>query len=944
MSASNVSDWLQRRWPGLLIGLAAAAGVCALYAMGGLRRLDEAMLDRHYQHFSGSSADERITLVEIDDGSLAAVGEWPWPRRRHAEIIRTLHELGAATIVLDLIFSEPTPPRLLSTSTHPHYDLDRIGPQDNEPGVAGNVPTAADLVYDDDELAAAIRRAGNVVLAVYARSSRHAALIADSRARNNEFRTSAWTFLAEHRHGTWPEFYRAVSPGDNIESITPRREGLLGAYRWARAARAVLENVSKDHSDLDGPAPRSPETAPNELEPPLDKLAGVASGFGLVGFERENTRGVLREIVLQGDVAGHTLPQLALAGVRRLQPDGRAALEPESLPRGPTLVHWHVPTSGRWRDSFRHFPAARLLEIADLRNAIDQNSRRYAIALAELVELQHADTPSEFHDYSRRVNEALDIRRALNREEIGDPPGGSRRELLDRLADLDLKVRKTQAEALQWLAHAAALWAEAQPDTDEERTQRNRILLLQQRFSPNGMAQEIAERNARLDRDVNALLDELRPFVSDRLCIVGYTATGTADLVATPVFDSVPGVLVHANVANTILRGTFPVRAPVAINLLLVGSCGLLMTIAGNVRGVRLGLLTMVALSAAAIITGAWLFRSQSIHISSAAVIASIVSTWAAVTIVRQSTEERVRRRLERALTQYVSPEIAGRIARRVRPRDMAPQRATVTCFFSDLGEFTRFSERLGPEATRCVLNPYLEAVSRVLITHGAIVNKFMGDGVFAFFNAPIRPCVLHAERACQAAVELLKAVAELNRALPPNGTTAGLLQVRVGISTGEVFVGDYGSEAKLDYTCIGDAVNVAARLEKANKTFGTHVLLDDVTRRGAGASFAFRSLGRLLLPGKESAAAAHELILPGQNADRAPADSHVDADFISSFERMLEFFQRGEWDACREAFAVCDRLRSGDVALERYRLAMLVASSGPTPPDWSGAIATSST
>ena len=125
------------------------------------------------------------------------------------------------------------------------------------------------------------------------------------------------------------------------------------------------------------------------------------------------------------------------------------------------------------------------------------------------------------------------------------------------------------------------------------------------------------------------------------------------------------------------------------------------------------------------------------------------------------------------------------------------------------------------------------------------MVNKFLGDGVFAFFNAPIRPCPDHAGAGCAAALEAVEALHKLNPKTATDGAGEPLV-MRIGISTGNVFVGDYGNDAKLDYTCIGDTVNVASRLQTANKVLGTTILVDEVTRRQADDRFAFRALGLL--------------------------------------------------------------------------------------------------
>ena len=165
---------------------------------------------------------------------------------------------------------------------------------------------------------------------------------------------------------------------------------------------------------------------------------------------------------------------------------------------------------------------------------------------------------------------------------------------------------------------------------------------------------------------------------------------------------------------------------------------------------------------------------------------------WAAVSVARQLTEQRVRRRVIRVLGQYTSPTIAARVADTATDDDFVPRRAWITCFFCDLTNFTSLSERIGPERTRQILNPCLNVISQTLIGHDALVNKFLGDGVMAFFNAPILPCVDHARHACLSAIECVRAIERLCEY-----ADSWTLQLKVGIATGDVFAGDFGTRPR---------------------------------------------------------------------------------------------------------------------------------------------------
>jgi adenylate cyclase len=222
--------------------------------------------------------------------------------------------------------------------------------------------------------------------------------------------------------------------------------------------------------------------------------------------------------------------------------------------------------------------------------------------------------------------------------------------------------------------------------------------------------------------------------------------------------------------------------------------------------------------------------------------------------------------------------------------------------------------------------------MSQVLVGHRALVNKFMGDGIFAFFNAPIWPCANHGEQACACALASQTALTRLNRETKAAVGEEGLV-MRIGLATGEAFVGDYGSDTKLDYTCIGDTANLASRLEKACKVLGTSILVNEGTRRQAGDRFAFRPLGRLALPGKQAPVQVHELV-----GLRETVDARVHA-YITAFEQVILAYQACQWDSCLDRAKHCQTMRGDDLALDMYREAATTYRSTAPPQDWDGAL-----
>ena len=1002
----------QRRWGILIGGAITVAGVTAL-AVGIFDNLNDHGLDLHFRHLSTIEADTRIVLVDINDHAIETLGDWPWPRRRYAQLVTTLSELGAKTIVLDLVLSEPSRPRTEHAGLGKHYDVDS--------GLIERGDRAEDpIIYDDDELRDAMMKAGNVYTAMFFRLApadvdpgavvgRGLALVrekpgigverfrevvetafpsssdvvdlrslyhrvrimarleqdfgTDARLLAHELgardpvdlrvveehlpaakrlvaRRAAKRFLDEHPNGTWRAFFETILPDAPFDVLTPDREDLLNAFRSQCSFRALASRSPPLPESL---AERIPHAY--DLTLPVDKLAEVAQGIGFVSFEREKSGGVVRDIPLLADADGSLLMQLGLlVAVDHLGIDhSRITCEGNHLVLGSgggrrrlplnedglTLLNWHVPQRARrWQDSFVHIPVARVLEIALSQEAIADNQKRLGLAMAELVESRHAETPAGYPEYVRLVNRRLKLRERQSAETDAEAQLVIERQL----EELDSAVQRIEDDAVLWLRRVHGLWQAAEPADDSQRAQREKIAALFARFGEGQLAARLATLNENLSTRTTELLDELRPQIEGKICFVGYTASGVADLVTSPVHSSMPGVMAHANVVNTLLQAQPAGRAPRWLNGLIMLLGGLTITAVACVRGPLWSLSCLVVLAVLVIGVGGVAFWTRTYHIASVSAVVLMCVVWACVTAYRQFTEERSRRQFQRALTQYTSPAVAAQIAGRAGARDLAPRSALVTCFFSDLQAFTQLSERLGARRTRLVLNPYLRTMSDVLVAHDAIINKFMGDGIFAFFNAPIWPCSNPGEQACACALASLAALRDVNREAADLSDGEPLV-MRIGLSTGEAFVGDYGSDTKLDYTCIGDTANLASRLEKANKAFGTSVLVDDETRQRAQSRFAFRPLGRLAIPGKQAAVEAHELIGPSEGIDATTRD------YVTRFARAIRCYQACEWDSCIEHLEACRKLRGGDGVLRRYREAVEQHWDRPPPADWNKAI-----
>jgi len=985
---------------GILVGsIVTALGVVVL-AFGGVDRLNNYGLDLHFRHLSTIEADPRIVLVDINDHAIEAVGDWPWPRRRYAQLVSVLHELGAKSIVLDLVLSDTSPPRIEHAAPSEQYPIDA------QTAPFGD-PVHGSWIYDDVELRDAMTAAGSVYVGMMFRlsppdvdpatvfdaslelvkqdpaisstdfrnslalatpsaerifdpgslyyRSRLLAALADnfgldtqelarqlgaenpidartverflSAAKRTAARLKARAYLTERPHAEWVEFFGHVLPEASLEVETPDKNDLRDAFRFERSHRALAAANPPVPDFLNGRVAHA-----YDLTLPLDEFAVAAKGIGFVSFPREQTGGVVRDIPLLAETDGRLLFQLgSLVGFDELGVD-RSAINFFPLDAdGSSLLMWHVPPGiARWQDSFTHLPAARVLEVALNREAAAENERHFALAKAELVKLRHTETHAEYADYVRLV-------RRYHAAIAQTPASTSQDAQQNRAKDLEqihAAIAEVENDAVLWLKRVHELWETTEPVSEAERGERAKIRRLYNKFGQGQLAAEIDTLNSNLTARTESLLEELRPQLAGKICFVGYTASGVADLVTSPVYASMPGVMAHANITNMVLQDKAAQRATTLLNGLLMLAVGLIVAGMASARGPIVSLASLMVVAAAVVGISAYLFWSSALLLGSPGIVAQACGTWAFVTAYRQFAEERSRRRFQRALAQYTSPAVAARIAGRANARDLSPVPATVTCFFSDLQSFTKLSERLGPERTRVVLNPYLQRMSQLLVEHEALVNKFMGDGIFAFFNAPIWPCLNHGERACACALASLPALAKLNREFAAT-TGREPLVMRIGLATGEAFVGDYGSDTKLDYTCIGDTVNLASRLEQACKPLGTSILVDGATKQQAGDRFAFRSLGRIALPGRRAAVDAHELLGLHDALDRQALE------YASQFESVIRHYQACEWDICLEQI---ERCRSSsdhdDEALILYRRSVNHYRANPPSQDWDAAIA----
>ncbi len=424
------------------------------------------------------------------------------------------------------------------------------------------------------------------------------------------------------------------------------------------------------------------------------------------------------------------------------------------------------------------------------------------------------------------------------------------------------------------------------------------------------------------------LTGEIAALVRGRTVFIGASAGGTFDLKPFPVGQVEPAVLLHWTAWANLVSGGFIRAAPrpaMWLGTLLVAG---VIILAGQRRPSLAFPVATAALLGVLLLAGAYALLSAGWFLPPATPLAAVVLTLLGVVAESYWLEQARKREIQAMFGAYVDPGVVAQLVRNPDSIRLGGERREATVFFSDLAGFTDLSEKLKdrPELMVEIVNAYLEETSECLLNHGAYVDKYIGDAVMAVFGAP-QPLSNHALAACRAALAAQRLLEGINARYA--GSTGVRLAVRIGLNTGEMIVGNLGSSRKMNYTVMGDAVNLASRLEAANKAFGTGILLGEETARRVQGVLVTRPLARLRVKGKAEAVEVHTLL-------GAPEElSATQRDFLVAYRTGYEAYANGRFAEAAAALARAEAIMPGDLTAGRLREESTRYSQTPPPSDW---------
>ncbi|MFC1824081.1 CHASE2 domain-containing protein [Thermodesulfobacteriota bacterium] len=430
-----------------------------------------------------------------------------------------------------------------------------------------------------------------------------------------------------------------------------------------------------------------------------------------------------------------------------------------------------------------------------------------------------------------------------------------------------------------------------------------------------------------IQSEINLLSGESPPILDkdtfrNKYVLFGFSAPGLYDLRSSPVGGIYPGVEIHATLLDNYLSGDFIRHSSTGMTITLVLFLSLLCAFlasfysspSGNVAVSMVFIGLPVFLALVSYIKGVWLPLTV--------MEVAMAGTLSVTLMVNYITEGRQKRFIKNAFKQYLSPAVIDQLIKNPERLKLGGERRTLSIFFSDLQGFTSISEGLTPEDLTALLNDYLTAMTDIIHQEGGTVDKYEGDAIIAFWNAPLEVAE-HADRTVRAALRCQFKLAEMRPAYRERIGKDMLM--RIGINTGPAVVGNMGSHTRFDYTMMGDAVNLAARLEGINKEFKTFTLISQSTRDAIGNDFSVRELARVAVVGRKEPVTIYEPMYPGEYDDRKAV--------LEKFHLGLHHFYEGQFRQALDIFSsLADQDPPSAAYVDKCREFM-----DSCPEDWKG-------
>jgi class 3 adenylate cyclase/CHASE2 domain-containing sensor protein len=905
-----------------LLGTGLTLLVLLLDWGGQLQALERWFYDRRalYCQFFAKPPTDRLVFLDIDDPAINTIGRWPWDRRTMAGIIDEVAAAGPQLIFLDILY-----PEAQRATEDERADGSKVMLENDPPLVAslhraGNVLVPISLDFDD-----ALRPQSTVekgmlellmgdlelsVVEVTERLRARGLNVSESSAALNSHFVGARRLAMYRRIEGELTKDPNLTPNDLRPHLLPKSDPRLVTSPLLRLLVEEFKKLEKLR-----PLQRFSRT-PIATDPPLlgvdDELAPLmifsreAGGSGFINYIPDGD-GIIRRIPLLVKHRGRVLPQIGLVIACKLLEvdpnDVRISQNEAIIPRRSggdlhipvaTRVHeatgipigtmfdvpyvggrdWETMFDPKRKEARQHVPVKSVWQVSQTKDLISENNSTADRALVNLTK--------------RLVGE--DEAKQLEARKL-DPTDA------DARAKDILAMLKRLGETIEQYK------GDLKPAEKEE--------LADLKYEESGL-RALLKENQNLTAQLSQQRAELKRLLGNKAVIVGSIATATADdIKPTPLHSKCPGMIVHGVIANGIVTGELWRTAPLWIRHVLTVLMGL--TTTGIVLRLRTTRAAVAAVTLAALyllINGIVVFDYFNIIVGVAGPIVAVLVTWVSCQLIEILVEKAERRRITRRFSSYADPALVKYVIDHPEQDVMSGHEREMTVVFTDLAGFTTISETLREKVVP-LLNEYLGMMAKIVARHNGYVNKFLGDGIMFFYNAP-RDNPDHAADAIVTVLEMQEAVAGFNKSLKERGLPE--ISMRAGITTGPMVVGDAGSTDRADYTVIGDNVNLAARLESANKATDTKVLMTVRTAQMLGDRYLVRPAARLQVKGKSEGVDTCVLVA------RASEATEQQRRLASLWKQIFDAYVRADFTACKRALDELESTAGTDKLTQAYR------------------------
>ena len=889
-------------WPSIvipcIIGLLSAGVYLFPFWIGVENRL--------YDFFLGLKSevkeDSSIVLLDIDDVSIEKVGLYPWPRNTIAKGLEALTQLGAEFAVFDIEYIDKSPMSVdftyLNGTLKSEFaaSFEEIGAnvQDIFAALANNQITLPEAGIYGSELVDLIDQSRDTLY-------RHTKQVA---IENDSYLGQAMRLFGSS--------FITVNMQDD-----PPSEGTEDLYAIAQE-RFIYPKLKVNAPLSDGR---------HSALVPIPEISRMAAGAGFTNVHIDSD-GVRRRIRLTDNIGGTVFMQLAFSPLLRKLGSPEVVIDKNRVTLAGTVyggkaqnVSIPLDSSGmmliRWpkknyQKSFTHIPFYLLIDYAE-------SGEKTASSLRLL-----------------RANQGWNL-----------GPGYAPIDMCMQLWGESEELRRTALEsgAVQdkeaWLTAVQAYW-----DTVKSFFETDYGTSVARLFdeAKQGGNPEDAELYDQVKADFETLYANasasytrhteletaLAAKLKDAFCIIGWSSTGTTDIGVNPFHSEYVNVGTHAAVANTILQRDFLRQAPVWVSALLaiVFSFGIIFII--RPFSTLIQIIAGFVLSAVVLIVNQLIFSFTGVYIFIISPVLALFVSFLTYSMVSFILSEREKSFLRKAFGTYLSGDVINEIIEDPSMLKLGGQKKWITAMFTDVKGFSTISEALDAEQLVKLLNIYLSGMSDIILEQRGTIDKYEGDAIISFFGAPV-DYKEHARLACRAAVLMRRKEVELNELFMREGMSPNPLLTRIGINTGDMVVGNMGTERKMDYTIMGNAVNLAARLEGANKQYGSWLLISDMTKNEIGDEFITRRFDRVRVVGINTPVQLWELVELKDTVDSATLD------FLRRFEEAHCVFDRRDWkEAARLFKALCEE-RPDDDPSDAYLRKCEAFIQKPPADNWDG-------